>query len=78
MNLTEFSSKELRVIAAAIDNQIGDINEQMRLANHYLVKGMANVVTSKNSSELSVLREFNVQLLTALETVKQREIIQNT
>lgn len=77
MQLSDLTSKELRIIGSAIAKQIEDTQAQIDAAYKYIPHPLVIEVTSKDKTSLSVLREFHVQVLTALDQVRRAETITN-
>lgn len=75
MNLSDLTSKELRIIGAAIAKQIEDTQAQIDAAYKYIPHPLVIEVTAKDKTSLAVLREFHVQVLTSLQAVRELENI---
>lgn len=75
--LTDYSLKDLRIIQAAISEQISSANEYCSLVDSKVIASdqFKEDLKHKESFRLPVLREFNVHLLTAISIVKDRETV---
>lgn len=74
-NLTDYNQSSLRIIANALDAAIKDKQRFIEGAEKFIPEPMLSDVTRRDRREVSVLREHNVHVLTALQIVRDREAV---
>lgn len=72
-NLLDYPLPALRIISKAIDEKIKALTDQAEGGGQYFDEQFLSDVTRRDKQELSVLREHQVHLLTAIQVVKDRE-----
>lgn len=73
--LTDYSIGALRIIQAAISEQINTAKDYCDLVESKVIASpeFKNDLKRKEMNRLPVLREFNVQLLNAIQVVKDKQ-----
>lgn len=73
-NLTDYNSSALRIIHNMTQDKIKELDAHVSKAKEYIPEGeVLNDITRKDRREMSILREFDVHVLTSLQIVKDRE-----
>lgn len=76
--LTDYNQSSLRIISNMIQDRIETLDAHVAKAKEYIPEGaVLDDVTRKDKREASILREFNVHVLTSLQIVKDREQIES-
>lgn len=76
--LTDYNQSSLRIISQMVQEKIETLDAHVAKAKEYIPEGPTlDDITRKDKREASVLREFNVHVLTSLQIVKEREQIES-
>lgn len=73
MYLTDYTLDQLRVIQAATDRNLEELQAQITESKRWIPDSVHADVTAKDSKAMSILKEHNANLLMAIQTVKDRQ-----
>lgn len=74
-NLTDYSLSDLRIIQAVIEDRIAELEAFITLSEKHLAGDLRDSLVLKYGRAITVLKEHNVHLLTAIAMVKQNETV---
>lgn len=69
MKLTDYSARDLVVIQSAIGSKIHELEEQIRLAKHYIPDSMHADITANDNEALTILKEHNDHIMQAINSL---------